>query len=130
MLDSPVLARGLGALVVLYGGFAFRASVRPPAEVQQSIWRDARLAGLFGGAVGTTFGALSSLFFAMHFDAIGMPKEQFRATMSMAVVTICVVRSFGYAAIGGYTRDVLLILVITSPMALSGTISGSACKPH
>src|SRR5262249_61491600 len=30
LLDSPTLARGLGVLVVLYGAFSLRASMRPP----------------------------------------------------------------------------------------------------
>jgi uncharacterized membrane protein YfcA len=43
-LDSPALACGLGALVVLYGGFALRASMRPQPDEKPSIWRNARLA--------------------------------------------------------------------------------------
>jgi len=153
-LDSRTLAQGLGVMAVLYGGFSLRASIQPagaaaspegaPAEGASvppdgaraqaaagpttsrllSPWGDARLAGLLGGAVGTTFGALSSLFFAMHFDAIGMPKDYFRATMSLAIVVIAFVRGLGYLAIGGFTRDVLLLLAITLPMTFAGIFIG------
>jgi uncharacterized protein len=94
------------------------------ADPWSSLWRDARLAGLLGGAIGTTMGALSSLFFAMYFDAISMPKDSFRATMSMAVVAIAFVRGLGYLAIGAYSRDVLLILAITLPVTLIGIFIG------
>ncbi len=124
-------------MTLLHGGLSLWASMRPadatvspdstsgaaagpPTSPRPSLWRDARLAGLLGGAIGTTMGALSSLFFAMYFDAIGMPKNYFRATMSMAVVAIAFVRGLGYLAIGGYSRDVLLILAITVPVALIG----------
>jgi hypothetical protein len=88
--------------------FALGLNAGPPPGPRRSLWRDARLAGLLGGTIGTTMGALSSLFFAMYFDAIGMPKNYFRATLSMAVVAIAFVRGLGYLAIGGYSRDVLL----------------------
>ncbi len=100
------------------------ASATPHRPCSLFLWRSTRLAGLLGGAVGTTFGALSSLFFAMYFDAIQMPKDYFRATMSMAVLAIALVRGLGYFAIGGYTRDVLLILAITLSMALIGIFIG------
>ncbi len=140
-LDSLTLAQALGVVTLLHGGLSLWASMRPadatvspdstsgaaagpPTSPRPSLWRDARLAGLLGGAIGTTMGALSSLFFAMYFDAIGMPKNYFRATMSMAVVAIAFVRGLGYLAIGGYSRDVLLILAITVPVALIGIFIG------
>ena len=60
----------------------------------------------------------------MYFDAISMPKDYFRATMSMAIVAIAFVRGLGYLAVGGYTLDVLLILAITLPMTLIGILIG------
>ncbi len=137
-LDSRTLAQALGVVTLLHGGLSLWASMRPAdatvspdstpgsasAGPRPSLWRDARLAGLLGGAIGTTMGALSSLFFAMYFDAIGMPKNYFRATMSMAVVAIAFVRGLGYLAIGGYSRDVLLILAITLPVTLIGIFIG------
>jgi hypothetical protein len=54
---------------------------------------------------------LASLFIAMHFDAIRMPKDCFRATMSMILVMIGLIRGLGYFAIGEFRRDVLLVLL-------------------
>jgi uncharacterized membrane protein YfcA len=122
-LDSPTLARGLGILVVLYG--ALRASMRPPQEWQVPPKSVARLSGLIGGAVGTTFGALTSLSFAMYFDAIRMPVDQFRATMSAALVAMGLVRGLGYFGLGEFTADVWLLLAITVPMTLIGIYLGN-----
>ncbi len=137
-LESPALAQVLGIVTLLHGALSLWASTRPAAATvsphrtpaapapgpRSSLWRDGRLAGLLGGTVGTTFGVLSSLFFAMYFEAIGMPKDNFRATMSMAVVAIALVRGLGYLAVGAYSRDVLLILAITLPMTLIGIFIG------
>jgi uncharacterized membrane protein YfcA len=60
----------------------------------------------------------------MHFDAIRMPKEYFRATMSLILVMIGLFRGLGYFAIGEFKRDVLLILLLTLPVALIGIFIG------
>jgi len=124
LLDSPTLARGLGVLVVLYGAVSLRASMRP-TDWQMPPKSLARVSGLIGGAVGTTFGALTSLSFAVYFDAIRMPMGQFRATMSAALVAMGLVRGLGYVAIGEFTADVWLLLAITLPMTLVGIYLGS-----
>src|SRR5258706_9715332 len=85
-LDSRTLAQALGVVALLHGGLSLWASMRPgdatvssdstsggasagpPPSPRPSLWRDARLAGLLGGTIGTTMGPLSSLFFAMYFD--------------------------------------------------------------
>jgi uncharacterized membrane protein YfcA len=108
-LDSPTLTRGLGLLVVLYGAFSLRATMRPPQEWQIPPKSIARLSGLIGGAVGTTFGALTSLSFAVYFDAIRMPVDQFRGTMSAALVAMGFVRALGYFGLAEFTADVWLL---------------------
>jgi uncharacterized membrane protein YfcA len=124
-LMPPALARGLGVLVVLYGAFSLRASMRPPQEWQVPPVSIARLSGLIGGAVGTTFGALTSLSFAVYFDAIRMPVDQFRATMSAALVAMGLLRGLGYFGLGEFSADVWLLLAITVPMTLIGIYLGN-----
>jgi uncharacterized membrane protein YfcA len=111
-------------VAVVYGTLSLTVSMRSEQGQQMSAWTSPRLAGLLSGAIGTTFGALASLFIAMHFDAIRMPKVYFRATMSMVLVVIGLLRGLGYFAIGEFRRDVLLILLITLPMALIGIFVG------
>jgi uncharacterized membrane protein YfcA len=125
LLDSPTLTRGLGLLVVLYGAFSLRATMRPPQEWQMPPKSIARLSGLMGGAIGTTFGALTSLSFAMYFDAIRMPVDQFRGTMSAALVAMGLVRALGYFGLAEFTADVWLLLAITLPMTLIGIYLGN-----
>jgi len=75
--------------------------------------------------VGTTFGALTSLSFAMYFDAIRMSVDQFRATMSAALVAMGLVRGLGYFGLGEFSADVWLLLAITLPMTLIGIYLGN-----
>ncbi len=104
-LDSAVLAKGLGVLVLLYGLCSLLASWRPPARWSVSPRVAAPIVGLVGGIVGTTFGTMASVFFAIYFDVIRMAKENFRATMTAILVALGVARGAGYWAVGGiYAR--------------------------
>jgi uncharacterized membrane protein YfcA len=66
-----------------------------------------------------------SLSFAVYFDAIRMPVDQFRATMSAALVAMGLVRGLGYFGLGEFTADVFLLLTITVPMTLIGIYLGN-----
>jgi hypothetical protein len=123
-LDSRMLARGLGALVLIYGLYALWLTTRPLAHWRASPRVIAPIAGVLGGAVGTSFGTLASVFFAIYFDVIRLTKEKFRATMSAILVALGAVRGLGYWAVGEYTRDVLVSVGIALPMMLVGIFIG------
>ena len=58
-----------------------------------------------GPASRAEIGALTSLSFAMYFDAIRLPVDQFRATMSAALVAMGLVRGLGYFGLGEFSGD-------------------------
>ena len=124
-LDSAVLAKGLGVLVLLYGLCSLLASWRPPARWSVSPRIAAPVVGLVGGIVGTTFGTMASVFFAMYFDALRRAKDQFRATMNAILLALVILRGAGYWAVGEYTRDVLVTTAIALPMMLVGIFIGN-----
>jgi uncharacterized protein len=64
-LDSTALAQGLGVLVLLYGFYSLWSTFRPPPTWSISPRIAAPIAGLSGGIVGTAFGTMASLFFAV-----------------------------------------------------------------
>jgi uncharacterized membrane protein YfcA len=123
-LDARTLAQGLGLLVICYGCYSLwiTASMR---EKQPAAGRIvAPLAGIVGGAVGTTFGTMASLFFAIYFDAVRMAKEHLRATMSAMLLTLSLVRGFGYFAVGEVGRDVWVLAASAFPMMILGILIG------
>jgi uncharacterized membrane protein YfcA len=123
-LDSRMLARGLGALVLTYGAYSLCASIwtltgwRPPLRVATSI------AGTLSGVVGTVFGTMASVFFAMYLDVARTSKQAFRATMSAMLLTLSLVRALGYYAIGEFTREALLLIAAAFPLMLIGIYAG------
>jgi len=123
-LDAATLARSFGGAVMLYGIWSLWSTFRPPAKWRVPGRAAAAIAGLLGGAVGTTFGTMASLFYAIYFDAIRMSKEAFRASMSAALVALGIVRGLGYFAIDEFNRDVLVTVAVTLPMMLLGIFIG------
>ena len=94
-LDPAWLSRGLGALVSGYGLYALwqtrggGPATPPPRAI-------ATAASFLAGAVGTIFGTMASLFFAVYMDAIRVTKEQFRGTLAALMMTLAVIRGLGY----------------------------------
>jgi uncharacterized membrane protein YfcA len=123
-LDAAMLARSFGAVVMLYGLYSLWNTFRPPAKWGVPGRTAAAIAGVLGGAVGTTFGTMASLFYAIYFDAIRMTKERFRASMSAALVALGIVRGLGYFAIDEFNRDVLTTFALAFPMMLVGIFIG------
>ncbi|HLH91453.1 MAG TPA: sulfite exporter TauE/SafE family protein [Xanthobacteraceae bacterium] len=123
-LDAATLARSFGGAVLLYGLWSLWNTFRPPQKWRVPGTAAAAIAGVLGGAVGTTFGTMASLFYAIYFDAIRMSKEQFRASMSAALVALGIVRGLGYFAIDEFNRDVLTTFAVALPMMLIGIFIG------
>jgi uncharacterized protein len=125
VLDSSVLARALGVLVLLYGLDSLWRTWRPLPRWSASARVAAPIAGLVGGIVGTTFGTMASVFFAMYFDALRKGKEQFRGTMNAILLALVVLRGAGYWAVGEYTREALVTAAIALPMMFAGIFIGN-----
>jgi uncharacterized protein len=123
MLDAKSLARGLGALVASYGCYSLWAG-NSPSRFHTPPRFIAPIAGILGGAVGTTFGTMASIFYAIYFDAIRMAKEHFRATMSAMILTLSIIRGIGYYAVGEFSTSALLTFLAAFPLMLIGIFIG------
>jgi len=122
-LDATWLSRGLGALVSGYGLYALwqnrggGAGNPPPRAI-------ATAASFLAGAVGTMFGTMASLFFAIYMEAIRVTKDQFRGTLSALMMTLAVIRGLGYYAVGEFGRESLMLFAVALPFMLTGIFIG------
>ena len=124
-LDAVLLARALGAFVILYAFYSLWMTTRPPGSrppVPPALLRPA--ASFLSGAVGTMFGAMASIFFAMYLDASGANKQAFRATLSAMLLTLSVARAIGYAAVDELTLDSFLLCAAALPAMGLGLLVG------
>lgn len=117
-LDTAVLARALGVFIIVYAAYSWwKPAFRNPAIVRP-------LASFFSGVVGTIFGAMATIFFAMFLDAGRMTKDSFRATMSAMILTISIARTAGYAAVGELTWDSAILCAASIPAMGVGLVVG------
>jgi uncharacterized membrane protein YfcA len=123
-LDAGTLARAFGVAVLSYGVYSLWMTFRPPAKWNASGPVAATLAGLLGGAVGTTFGTMASLFFAIYLDALKLAKEHFRATMSAMILVLSAMRGIGYYVVGEFSTDAWVAFAAAFPLMLLGVFIG------
>jgi uncharacterized membrane protein YfcA len=124
-LDAVILARALGAFIILYAIYSLWMSTRLPGSrppVPPKVLRPA--ASFLSGAVGTLFGSMASVFFAMYLDASGAGKQAFRATLSAMLMTLSVVRTIGYAAVDELTLDSFILCAAALPAMGIGLLVG------
>ena len=125
LLTSASLAKWVGGFVLAYGlyslwtTFTTRKNVHLPPRVA------ALVGGVAGGMTGTVVGTMGSTFYAIYFDAIGLAKDNYRATMTGILLTLTVIRSIGYYAVGEFTRDVWVLAAMLFPPMLVGIFVGN-----
>ena len=119
-LDAVLLTRLLGGFVILYAAYSLWKSNLP--QVPPAVLRP--LASFFSGAVGTIFGSMASIFFAMYLDAGGAGKHVMRATLSAMLMTLSLARTIGYAAVGELTLDSVILCAATLPAMGIGLLVG------
>jgi len=123
-LDARSLARGLGVLVLLYAAHSLWKTARPATGGHWLPRVVGPVAGALSGAVGTLFGTMGSVFFAMYLDARTLAKDQFRATMSAMLLLLSAVRGIGYFAVGEFTADAWIMFAAAFPLMLAGIYIG------
>ncbi len=123
-LDPGALTRGFGLVVLAYGAYSLWGTFRPRTPPPGSSHVFAHVAEALSGLIGTTFGAMASVFFAMYFDMTRMAKEAFRATMTAVLVVFGLLRGLGYVLVGEFGRDVWVMVAGAIPMMLLGIFIG------
>lgn len=116
-LDTATLARALGVFIIGYAAYSWR---KP--RLRSKLVRPA--ASVVSGIVGTVFGSMATIFFAIYMDAGRISKDAFRATMSAMILTISVARSAGYAAVGELTWDSVILCAASIPAMGLGLLIG------
>lgn len=122
-LDQVLLARALGAYILLYAFYSLfgeRVLRRTPTAPGWLIHPVAAL----GALVATIFGGLAGPIYVTYFDALKLSKSVFRVTVSTTLLALSLIRSVGYLATGVFQlNDFVLIAAAFLPVAV-GTIAG------
>jgi uncharacterized protein len=123
--DAHTLARGLGVLVLAYGSSTLWQSLRqrPPPRWPRGLTLP--LSGSLAGIVGTLFGAMAGVFYAIYLDMQKLDKHRFRATVAASLLVLGIVRGAGYFAVGAYDREALIATAVSLPLMYVGIALGN-----
>lgn len=124
-LDAATLARALGVFVTAYGGYALWTTWHPAGNLKAPMWLATPVAGGAAGFVGTIFGSMAGMFFAIYLDLLRFDKSGFRATVAAILFGLGIFRGLGYAVIGGYDRETLMACLVAVPIMLVGVWIGN-----
>jgi uncharacterized membrane protein YfcA len=83
------------------------------------------LAGTLAGFVGTLFGAMAGVFYAIYLDMRKLDKHRFRATVAATLLALGIVRGAGYFAVGAYDREALVATAASLPLMYVGVALGN-----
>ena len=124
-LDARTLAHALGVVVLVYGGYSLWVTMRPGLKWRPPAQAVTPVAGTIAGFVGTIFGSMAVMFFAIYLDLLKFGKNEFRATVAAILFALGIFRGVGYAAVGAFDRDVLIACAAALPLMMIGVFLGN-----
>ena len=122
--DARTLAHGLGALVLAYGSSTLWWSLRQRPTLEWPPRLTLPLLGTLAGIVGTLFGAMAGVFYAIYLDMRRLDKHRFRATVAATLLVLGIVRGAGYFVVGAYDREAMIATAISLPLMYVGVALG------
>jgi uncharacterized membrane protein YfcA len=123
--DARTLAHGLGALVLAYGSLTLWQSLQQRPARRWPPGLTLPVTGTLAGIVGTLFGAMAGVFYAIYLDMQNLDKHRFRATVAATLLALGVIRGAGYFAVGAYDREALLATAVSLPLMFIGVALGN-----
>lgn len=124
ILDPRALSRGLGGAVIAYGAYSLWTTYRAPAAPRAPMRVVTPVIGGIAGFVGTLFGSMAGMFYAIYLDLLGLAKNEFRATAAAILFLLGVVRAAGYFAVGAFDREALIACAAALPLMAAGIYIG------
>ncbi len=125
ILDAVTLARMLGGFVLSYGAYAMASTWRKPGRMRLPMNAITPIAGTLAGFVGTMFGSMAGMFFAIYLDLLRHGREAFRATVAAILFALGILRGGAYVIAGEFTRDVIMACIVALPMMAIGIFIGN-----
>ncbi|MBX3665482.1 MAG: sulfite exporter TauE/SafE family protein [Burkholderiales bacterium] len=124
VLDAVTLARLLGCVVLIYGCHALLATWRPRRGNRLPVSVITPVAGTIAGFVGTLFGSMAGMFYAMYLDMLRHGRDMFRATAAALLLALGILRGGAYVISGEFTREVMIACAAALPMMGLGIWAG------
>lgn len=125
LFDPQPLARALGVFVMLYALYVMVFAGRTPEIPQRWMLPVAAITSVAAGIVGSLFGGAAGPLYVIYLNAARISRDAFRVTITTIMLFQGLTRIAGYAMLGLYDRQVLLLLAVALPVMIAGSWLGS-----
>jgi len=120
-LDHALLLKAFASFIIAYGLWSV---VPHPPEVRLPPQLLAVAAGSAGGLVATLFGGMAGPFYVMYLRALALDKRRFRASISVMLLCLGVMRAVGYISLGLYDLRAIAMLLLFAPVMALAMFAG------
>jgi uncharacterized membrane protein YfcA len=124
LFDPQPLARALGVFVVLYAVYVMVFAGSTPRIPPRWMLPVAAVTSVAAGVVGSLFGGAAGPLYVIYLNAAQLGKDAFRVTITTVMLFQGLTRIAGYATLGFYDGQVLLLLAAALPMVVIGSWLG------
>jgi uncharacterized protein len=125
VIDPQPLARALGVFVVVYALYVMVFAGRTPSIPPRWMLPVAGVTSFAAGIVGSLFGGAAGPLYVIYLNAARLGKDAFRVTITMVMLFQGLTRVAGYATLGLYDRNAMLLLAAALPMMIIGSWLGA-----
>jgi uncharacterized protein len=126
-VHPELLLKAFGVFIIGYALWSL-APLRPSAAVPAGLLAPA--VGGAGALIATVFGGMAGPFYAVYLSALRLDKTRFRASVSVVLFSLSVLRAGGYGGLGLYDREVLTLLALLFPVMGLAMLAGNLLHSH
>lgn len=123
-LDAELLARCFGAFVLGYGVWSLRRVRSDSAPAAGRLRWAGDAASVMAGALGTVFGTMATIFFAIYLDLQRLARKDFRGTLSAMMLAMGLARGAGYFGVDVLGMEAVILFLAAFPLSLLGLYLG------
>lgn len=125
LMDPKPLSRALGVFVICYALYALFFAHRPLQVSVRHLPAVAAVVSVAAGLIGALFGGAAGPVYVVYLNALNLARDAFRVTITTIMLFQAVTRVGGYAMLGLFDRQALLLLAAALPMMLAGSWLGA-----
>ena len=124
LLDPRPLGKALGAFVILYALYVLLLAGREFRVAPRWVPAVAVISSVSAGLIGSLFGGAAGPVYVFYLNTLNLARDAFRVTITTIMLCQGAARTAGYAAIGLYDRNTLMLLAMALPTMLIGSWLG------
>lgn len=125
LVDPKPLGKALGAFVILYALYVLLLAGREFRVAPRWVPAVAAITSLSAGLIGSLFGGAAGPVYVVYLNTLQLARDAFRVTITTIMLFQGAARTAGYAAIGLYDWNTLMLLAAALPTMLIGSWLGA-----